>query len=479
MAVTSIWRVHGRIGKVLDYVENAEKTTAVSTGDGDLSDVIDYAIQQRKTSQTQVRDGDEVVQRFVSGINCHPNTAKMEMQKIKKFYGKEDGVIAYHGYQSFAPGEATPEIAHEIGIKLAQQLWGDRYQVLVATHLDRANHLHSHFVINTVSFVDGIKYHRTKEDYQEMRRVSDALCREYGLTVIRNSKGRGMTYNEWAAEKDGKPTLRSVIRSDIDRAILASTTQRNFQEAMQAMGYTIKTRTADGQPLKYPALKPPGAKGYFRFHRLGPGYSLNEILDRVYDNVRRQTPFPEADRMAKQRNPFIPYPKAKGIHALYLRYCYELRIIQKHPASVKRVPYSMRQDLILLDKLDAETRFLAKHEYGTAAELESHKEKSTGRISELEQERNALRSQLRAATRREDAPAMESLKSRIKEVSSEIKTLRQEVKLCDGIEARSALMERNLEQLQQEQEIERKEEEQHELFRRGGRSGRPAEFERR
>ena len=66
----------------------------------------------------------------------------------------------------------------------------------------------------------------------------------------------------------------------------------------------------------------------------------------------------------------------------------------------------------------------------------------------------------------------------IKEVSSEIKTLRQEVKLCDGIEARSALMERNLEQLQQEQEIERKEEEQHELFRRGGRSGRPSELER-
>ncbi len=248
--------------------------------------------------------------------------------------------------------------------------------------------------------------------------------------------------------------------------------------AMQAMGYTFKTRTPDGHPLKYPALKPPGAKGYFRFHRLGPGYSLTEILDRVYDNVRRQTPFPEADRTAKIRHPFVPYPKAKGIHALYLRYCYELRIIQKHPASVKRVPYSMRQDLILLDKLDAETRFLAKHEYGSLVELESHRAKSTGRIAELEQERNALRSQLRAATRREDAPAVECLKSRIKEVSSEIKTLRQEVKLCDGIEARSALMERNLEQLQQEQEIERKEEEQHELFRRGGRSGRPSELER-
>ena len=483
MAVTSIWRVHGSVGKVLNYVENEEKTTRVSNdlyqGADDLSDVIDYAIAQRKTSQPQAKDGEEIVLRFVSGINCHPRTARTEMQQIKKFYGKEDGVIAYHGYQSFAPGEATPEIAHEIGVKLAQRLWGDRYQVLVATHLDRANHLHSHFVLNTVSFVDGIKYHRTKQDYIEMQRISDSLCREYGLSVIRNPKGRGKTYDEWAAEKDGKPTIRGVIRSDIDRAILASTTQKNFLDAMQAMGYDVKTRTAEGQPLKYPALKPPGAKGFFRFHRLGPGYSLDEILDRVYDNVRRQTPFPEADRLAARRNPFIPYPKAKGIYALYLRYCYELHIIQKHPASVKRVPFSMRQDLILLDKLDAQTRFLAKYEYSNIEELKSHKLGSADRIAQLEDERRVLRNDLKTATRKKDAPAMETMKARIKEVSSEIRTLRQEVKLCDDIEARSTLMEQNLAQLQQEQEIERKEEEQHELFQRSGRSGSPTELERR
>jgi len=110
--------------------------------------------------------------RFVSGVNCHPDTAGEEMLMVKRRFGKEGGTLAYHGYQSFAPGEATPELAHEIGIKLAQRLWGDRYQVLVATHLDKANHLHSHFVVNTVSFVDGIKYHRTKQDYKEMQRVS-------------------------------------------------------------------------------------------------------------------------------------------------------------------------------------------------------------------------------------------------------------------------------------------------------------------
>lgn len=479
MAVTSIWRVHGSVGKVLDYVENKEKTTAVSGNDIDLSDVIDYAIRQHKTSQTQVRDGEMVVQRFVSGINCHPSTAKMEMQKIKKVYGKEDGVIAYHGYQSFAPGEATPELAHEIGIKLAQRLWGDRYQVVVATHLDRANHLHSHFVINTVSFVDGIKYHRTKQDYRQMQLVSDELCREYGLSVIQVPKGRGKTYNEWAAEKYGKPTLRGVIRSDIDRAVLSSTTQRHFLDAMQQMGYTIKTKAADGQPLKYPALKPPGAKNFFRFHRLGPGYSLEEILDRVYDNIRRSTPFPEADREAARKSVFVPYPKAKGIYALYLRYCYELHIIQKHPASVKRVPFSMRRDLTKLDKLDAETRFLAKFSYATAQELTDHKESASTQMQALVGQRTQLRNQLKVAVRAEDAQQIESLKFQIQEVSSEIKNLRKEVSLCDAILLRSEQMTENLSLLEQEKEIERKEEEVHKLHKRGSRSGGQAVVERR
>ena len=196
--------------------------------------------------------------RFVSGVNCHPDTAGEEMLMVKRRFGKEGGTLAYHGYQSFAPGEATPELAHEIGIKLAQRLWGDRYQVLVATHLDKANHLHSHFVVNTVSFVDGIKYHRTKQDYKEMQRVSDALCREYNLSVIRNPKGRGKHYGEWKAEQQGRPTLRNVIRSDIDRAILASTTQRNFQEAMPPVGPACIHRNGTGTVFLSAIVFPPG-----------------------------------------------------------------------------------------------------------------------------------------------------------------------------------------------------------------------------
>lgn len=176
MAVTSIWRVNGWLGKVVVYVENPDKTTNPEFYENEdmmerdcqgLDDVIFYAVNSRKTELH--KEDSDVLERFVSGVNCHPATARAEMLSVKKRFGKEDGTIAYHGYQSFAPGEATPEIAHQIGVELAQRLWGDRYQVVVATHLDKANHLHNHFVLNTVSFVDGIKYHRTAKDYHDLQ----------------------------------------------------------------------------------------------------------------------------------------------------------------------------------------------------------------------------------------------------------------------------------------------------------------------
>lgn len=169
------------------YAENPEKTAnpkfyadrELTEQDGQqLSDVICYAVNSEKTQETGSEDGTPL-HRFVSGINCSPATARDEMLAVKKRFGKEDGTVAYHGYQSFAPGEATPELAHEIGVKLATRLWGDRYQVIVATHLDKENHLHNHFVVNTVSFVDGIKYHRTKRII--------TICRPFPMSFAGNT----------------------------------------------------------------------------------------------------------------------------------------------------------------------------------------------------------------------------------------------------------------------------------------------------
>ncbi len=177
MATTSIWSVKGWLGKLLIYAENPEKTLnpnfyprkdlSEQERQG-LDDVIDYAVQQGKTTKIDTDDENvSVIQRFVSGVNCSASTARDEMIAVKRRFGKENGVVAYHGYQSFAPGEVNPQTAHEIGLKLAQKLWGNGYQVIVATHLDQESHIHNHFVVNTVSFKDGKRYHRTEKDYYD------------------------------------------------------------------------------------------------------------------------------------------------------------------------------------------------------------------------------------------------------------------------------------------------------------------------
>ena len=263
MATTSIWRVNGWLGKVLIYIENPDKTEnpdffEKQDMDGKetqgLADVIEYAVQQNKTSKAAESEGEMVMRQFVSGVNCSPSTARDEMMAVKKRFGKEDGTVAYHGYQSFAPGEATPELAHEIGLALAKKLWGEKYQVLVATHLDRENHLHNHFVVNTVSFVDGIKYHRTEQDYFDMQRESDRLCREYGLSVIENpQRGKSKHYGEWRAEQEGRPTYLSLIKADVDTAIRQSMTERQFFYRLRQMGYDIKVgKDITVRPPNYP-----------------------------------------------------------------------------------------------------------------------------------------------------------------------------------------------------------------------------------
>ena len=459
MAVTSLWRITGRIGKVVDYATNPEKTENPAFDGEDISAVISYAMQQEKTGGYLISDeGEDILRQFVSGINCCPSTAVSEMIAVKRHFGKEGGTTAYHGYQSFAPGEATPEMAHEIALKLAKQLWGERYQVVVATHLDKANYLHSHFVLNTVSFVDGKKFHRTAQDYRDMQIVSDDLCKEYGLSVVKRPEGKSKSYGEWQAEKEGHPTYRGSIRADIDRAILASTTERDFIRVMNEMGYEFKTRTKDGQPLKYPALKPPGAKGYFRFHKLGVGYNLEEIKDRILQNIYKQVPFPRVEHRPPCRYRLRGRPRKKltGLQALYFRYCYELHIVKKRPTSVKRVSLQLREDIARLEWLDRETLFLAREGITSMEQLSSYKGRTEGEIESLINQRQELRKELRRLTRKGDQSDAGEVRGQIKKLSQKLKELRKEVALCEGIALRSGQVKDNLGYLLLQEAIERK-----------------------
>ena len=175
------------------------------------------------------------------------------------------------------------EMAHEIGLKLAKALWGEKYQVLVATHLDKSNHLHNHFVVNTVSFIDGIKYHRTEKDYYDMQRESDRLCREYGLSVIEHpQRGKSKHYGEWRAEQEGRPTYLSLIKADVDAAIRQSMTERQFFYHLRQMGYDIKV----GKDI---TVRAPGRdSGRKLMRNLGEAYSLENIRRRILAQRRPQ-----------------------------------------------------------------------------------------------------------------------------------------------------------------------------------------------
>ena len=193
MATTSLWHIKGRLKDLIEYVENPEKTAAKTPELQDLYNVFSYVQRPEATQEGE----------YVTALNCLKETALRQMILTKKRYGKTDGYIAWHGYQSFKPEDVTPQLAHEIGVKLAKEMWGDRFEIIVTTHLDK-EHLHCHFCFNSVSFRDGGKYNYSKAEQQRLREASDRLCREYGLSVIEKPH-KAPSRPVWLDEKAASP----------------------------------------------------------------------------------------------------------------------------------------------------------------------------------------------------------------------------------------------------------------------------------
>ena len=477
MATTSIWRIKGWLGSVVIYIENPEKTDSPILYEKQgmageqvqsLLDVIEYAMDEDKTEITG-KESDIIVRRFVSGVNCYPGTAREEMLAVKRRFGKEDGTVAYHGYQSFAPGEATPEIAHEIGVKLAERLWGDHYQVLVATHLDHENHLHNHFVVNTVSFIDGLKYHRTGKDYRDMREASDALCREYGLSVIENPQpGKAKHYGEWRAEQENRHTWRGLIKTDVDEAINTSMTERQFWDALKKKGYEVKI----GKDI---SIRPPGKERFVRLMRnFGEEYDLSRIRDRIMDHGQVR-PLPESEQKKfreEYHRSLADTKKATGFLALYYHYCYLLGYFpKKKPNHQKRLHFLLREDLLKMEAISEEAKLLDRCQIDTAEQLSSYKAELEQRVETATARRRELYKKQRSTVVRTDEEKLSAVKVEISMLTAELKNLRKEVKLCEGIALRSCAIEEKIEAIKKDEQT-REEETKNEPLRRRSRTGR-------
>lgn len=196
-----------------------------------LKNVLDYCMQEAKTMNDR--------HKLVSGIDCLPETAYSDMMATKKRFGKTGGREYYHILQSFAPDELiTPEEAHKIAFEYAQEQFKG-YELIVATHVDR-DHIHSHIVLNSVSHIDGKKYHSDKNNIPRLREASDALCMKHGLSVIGKTETglRKMGTREYRAASKGE-SWKINLMATINLAMTKAKTKNDFIRFMESRGYKV------------------------------------------------------------------------------------------------------------------------------------------------------------------------------------------------------------------------------------------------
>ena len=442
MATTKIWAVRDNLKRSVGYVSNPKKTEY-----DDIKKALHYVGSKKKTSV-----GDESFC-FVTGVGCNTNNAYDEMMAVKKRFGKTDGNLAYHAYQSFKPGEVTPELCHEIGVKLARNLWGDRYQVVVATHLDRG-HLHNHFLINSVSYVNGKMFNDNKRTYYKMRSASDMICKSYELSVIKNPKGK-TPRNIYFAEKNGEPTKFNLMREAIDTALKITSCREDFKEVLRDMGYLLN----DNPNHKYATLKRIGSDKAVRLFRLGDEYDLPEIdrqLQRNYYQYGRNLYGRYRKYEMKSFHPPRKYrvqgslataKRMNGLRGFYLVYLFRLGA---YPKQNYRRPLSpeMREECRRLDEISRQVRLICKENFKTTDDVKAFIEKKNDVLTTLNAEQNNCYNKLR---RCDDPALISEIKKHRDDITAAMNEVRREKKTAEKILTRSETMHQNLQAEQQMQ----------------------------
>ena len=348
---------------------------------------------------------------------------------MQKHFGKTGGNVAYHCYQSFKPGEVTAEQCHQLGLELARRMWGDKYQVLVATHLDK-DHLHNHLVCCSVSFVDGKKFNDNKGAYGRLRALSDEICLENGLSVI--EKPRGKTPRQiYFAEKNGENTKYNLMREAIDNAISLSTNMETFMYLMRKRGYIISYSAS----RKYPTIRSMNSKKATRLFRLGDDYDLERIVQRVngnsFEDVMRNREehgrefHPPVRKRARVNGTKRTAKKVGGLYGLYLHYLY---LLGYRPKKHRPLSPEMREAGRMCDKYSECAKLLARYHLRTDIDVKAFISGSEERMADLDSQRNKLRNKLRRA---KDPELIDAYKAERDLLTSEITAIRKEIKTAE------------------------------------------------
>ena len=462
MAVTRIWAVRNNLSQVVDYASNKNKTDLSKYSD--LIDALHYAGDDEKTNLENEKN------LLVEGINCDPDIAARQMIDTKEIYGKTDGVVAYHAYISFKPGEVSPEEAQQVAMEVANKMWGKDYEMIVATHLN-ANCVHCHIVINSVSMTDGRKMNENKAMYQLFRKTSDEVCLEHGLSVIENPKGKRIPYNIYKAMQKGIKTKYDYMRDDIDYAIVRSANEKQFFRIMTQKGYWF-----DNGKIAYR-----NDEHAVNLSTLGEIYTYEKIRERIYsqdkfaannnfrnylyanDFLKRQIfvfdykgyEFKESrecyrhpetfNRMVSDFTKLIVGGAVIGapvISLLFLALLFAGAIAERnncnpHPFTPK-MKYSSPRIEFMQDQID----LAINEKLYVFAEVDKFISKTDIRIEELKSQRNKIYNQIR---RCKDPTDKEKLVARRDFLTAEIGELREKLKLAKRIIKDSPTLEEKLE----------------------------------
>ncbi len=438
MATTKIWDINVRLDHVIDYITDLEKTKNLDYGD-------EFSIFHNNES-LDIKTEKEC---FVSAINCSVDIAYEEMMITKKTYNKTGGILGFHAYQSFGENEVTPEIAHQIGVQLASEMWGNRFEVVVSTH-QNTKHIHNHFVINSVSFKDGKKYYDNHINYARMRRLSDDLCAEYGLSVIseKETKG-GLFYNNFYNNYIEHSDYYEKIREDIDFAILKSYSYNNFLTVLESMGYKVIIKNNILSLTKEPH------KLRVRISRtFGKRYNKRNIIKRIEGGYVKEN----------SNNFFAVFFKNKNyknsIYKLFKSYCDLLENYSKNKH--KQYFYSsIRKDIKELDYFIEQTTFLSKNNVSTDKDLNNLKLSIESQLDKLLDKLDKINYKKSKLSNESDLKEIEGNRC---ELVNKIKKVRYNLRLINEIEKRKPTIENKINSLEKEY---RKEVDKDEL-RRGG-----------
>ena len=252
MAITKTHPIKSTLKAAIDYILNPEKT------DGKL---------------------------LASSFGCGMETADIEFAWTREMAGDRGTHLARHLIQSFAVGETTPEEAHKIGMELAEKILGGKYEFVLTTHVDKG-HLHNHLIFNSVSFIDYKKYHSNKQSYYQIRRTSDRICKEHGLSVVEPGKDKGKSYIEYHAEKQGT-SYKAKLKAAIDTLIPQVTDFEELLKRLQQMGYEVKRG-------KYISCRVSDQERFTRLKTLGAAYAEEALKERI-SGVYRVRARPEQD----------------------------------------------------------------------------------------------------------------------------------------------------------------------------------------